>query len=59
MHVFSKVQASSPMVTNHGEIIFDLLGRNFAEGTEKHSVAHVLIPPDKSSLLHYHLILCY
>jgi len=54
MHVFSKVQIFSPIVTNHGEIIFDLLGRNFVQRTENHSVAHVLIPPDKASLLHYH-----
>jgi mannose-6-phosphate isomerase-like protein (cupin superfamily) len=54
MHVYSKAQVTSPIVTQHGETIFELLGRDFAEGTEKHSVAHILIPPGKASLLHYH-----
>ena len=54
MHVYSKAQVSSPMATRHGEVIFELLGRNFAEGTEVHSVAHILIPPGKASLLHFH-----
>jgi len=54
MHVFSKTQVSSPIVTEHGEIIFELLGRNFDEKTENHSVAYVVIAPKKSSRLHYH-----
>jgi mannose-6-phosphate isomerase-like protein (cupin superfamily) len=56
MHIYSKDQVSSPLVSDHGEVIYELVGRNFAEKTEKHSVAHVLIPPGKSSLLHYHPI---
>ena len=54
MHIFSKAQVSSPIITDHGEIIYELLGRNFAEKTELHSVAYVVLPPGKSSLLHSH-----
>ncbi len=54
MHVYSKAEVSSPIVTEHGEIIYELLGRNFEEKTEMHSVAHVLIHSGKASLLHYH-----
>ncbi len=54
MHIFSKDQVSSPIATSHGEVIFELLGRDFDEKTENHSVAYVIIPPQKSSLLHYH-----
>lgn len=54
MHIYSKAQVSSPLVTKHGEVIYELLGRDFSEGTERHSVAHVVLPPGKSSLLHVH-----
>jgi mannose-6-phosphate isomerase-like protein (cupin superfamily) len=54
MHIYSKDQASSPVLTDHGEIIYELLGRNFEQSTEIHSVAYVVLPPGKSSLLHYH-----
>lgn len=54
MHIFSKAQVSSPLVTPHGEIIYELLGRDFSERTDRHSVAHVDLPPGKSSLLHVH-----
>lgn len=56
MHIFSKAQVASPMLTEHGEIIYELLGRNFPEMTDLHSVAYVVLPQDKSSLLHYHPI---
>ena len=56
MHIHSRAQVSSPIITDHGEIIYELLGRNFAEKTELHSVAYILLPQGKSSLLHYHPI---
>jgi mannose-6-phosphate isomerase-like protein (cupin superfamily) len=43
-----------PIVSEHGEIIYELVGPNLGETTQRHSVAHVVIPPGKSSLLHYH-----
>lgn len=54
MHIYSQAEVSSPIITEHGEIIYELLGRHFDEQTEIHSVALVQIPPGKSSLLHYH-----
>ena len=56
MHIFSKKQGSSPIDSGKGEVIVELLGRNFAEATENHSVAHVLIAPGKTSQLHFHPI---
>jgi mannose-6-phosphate isomerase-like protein (cupin superfamily) len=54
MHVYSVSQVTSPLVTKHGEVIYELLGRDFSEPTEMHSVAHVVISPGKASLLHVH-----
>lgn len=53
MHILSKDKVS-PLVSQHGEIIYELIGRAVGEATERHSVAYVVIPPGKSSLLHYH-----
>jgi len=44
----------SPVVSDHGEIIYELVGRGAGEATERHSIAHVVIPPGKSSRSHYH-----
>lgn len=54
MHIYHKKDIHSPAVTEHGEIIYELIGRAVGETTERHSVAYVTIPPGKSSLLHYH-----
>ena len=54
MFVFSKNMVSSPIETTSGEMIFELLGRNSKESSEKQSIAYIVIPPGKSSLLHYH-----
>jgi mannose-6-phosphate isomerase-like protein (cupin superfamily) len=53
MHAFSKDKAS-PFEAPHGKIIYELIGRAVGETTERHSVAYVVIPSGKSSLLHYH-----
>ncbi len=44
----------SPVESNHGEIIYELIGLGGGGTTERHSVAHVVIPPGKSSRLHFH-----
>jgi mannose-6-phosphate isomerase-like protein (cupin superfamily) len=54
MHIYSKNQVSSPIDHGYGEKIYEILGRDFDEKTENHSVAHVLIAPRKSSRLHLH-----
>jgi mannose-6-phosphate isomerase-like protein (cupin superfamily) len=43
-----------PYVQEHGEIIYELIGRAVKTPTEQHSVAYVVIPPGKSSIRHYH-----
>jgi mannose-6-phosphate isomerase-like protein (cupin superfamily) len=44
----------SPIESNHGEIIYELIGRGVGDSTVRHSVAHVVIPAGKSSRLHFH-----
>ncbi len=41
------------LVSPHGEIVYELLGRA-AGGGEQHSLAHIELPPGKASLKHYH-----
>jgi mannose-6-phosphate isomerase-like protein (cupin superfamily) len=53
MHVIAKDNVT-PFISQHGEIIYELIGRAVGEATQRHSVAYVVIPPGKSSLLHYH-----
>jgi mannose-6-phosphate isomerase-like protein (cupin superfamily) len=44
-----------PVTTPHGEMIRELTGRTATKGfAPQHSVAHIVLPPGKSSLLHYH-----
>lgn len=52
MHVLSKDKISP--LSQHDEIIYELIGQAVGESTERHSVAYVIIPSGKSSLLHYH-----
>lgn len=42
------------MVTDHGEVIRELIGRATEKPHDGHSLAHITLPPGKSSLLHYH-----
>lgn len=44
----------APHNSQHGEVIYELIGRAVGEPTERHSLAYVVIPPGKSSLLHFH-----
>lgn len=43
----------APFISPNGEQVFELLGQAVGFG-EQHSLAHVLIPPGKSSDKHYH-----
>ncbi|MCJ7715163.1 MAG: cupin domain-containing protein [Anaerolineales bacterium] len=46
-----------PLVTDSGEIIFELVGLAVSgEHNPNHSLAQIVIPPGKSSSLHYHKI---
>jgi putative monooxygenase len=42
-----------PLETEHGEIVYELLGKA-AGGSQSHSLAQIVIPPGKGSLRHYH-----
>jgi len=52
MHI-RNVQGITPLVSDHGEVVYELLGAA-AGGTQQHSLAQVTIPPGKASLKHYH-----
>jgi mannose-6-phosphate isomerase-like protein (cupin superfamily) len=42
-----------PLMSDHGEIVYELLG-NAAGGSRQHSLAHIELPPGKASLPHHH-----
>jgi len=55
MHLTDFTQSVDPFHTPSGEIIYELIGRDEAHGgVTRHSLAHVTIPPGKSSPSHYH-----
>ncbi len=55
MHVTSRENARNVLHTPQGEIIYELVGRGDDSGAvEQHSLAYVIIPPEKSSVRHYH-----
>jgi mannose-6-phosphate isomerase-like protein (cupin superfamily) len=46
-----------PLVTESGEIIYELIGSVQNDGTKpNHSLARIIIPPGKSSTSHYHKV---
>lgn len=47
-------ETTQPLSSTHGETIYELIGKGVGDSTDLHSVAYVVIPPGKSSLLHYH-----
>ncbi|MEM8550219.1 MAG: cupin domain-containing protein [Verrucomicrobiota bacterium] len=54
MHTASKATVT-PYPTPHGEIVYELIGRN-GDVTETSSLARVELPPGVSSRPHYHPI---
>ena len=54
MHVCDKSNVKSPIITSHGEHIYELLGRTTDPISEQQSVALVLLDMNKSTLLHLH-----
>jgi mannose-6-phosphate isomerase-like protein (cupin superfamily) len=55
MNLSSK-ETAPPLTSAHGEIIYELIGTGIGDSTDLHSMAYIVIPPGKSSLLHYHPI---
>ena len=57
MRVIKKSEITNEFITPQGEIIYELIGKSeLTGGTTRHSFAHIVIPPDKSSVLHFHKI---
>jgi mannose-6-phosphate isomerase-like protein (cupin superfamily) len=55
MFIHSKDQISRPLVQPLGERVFELVGSLPDSGSARlHSLAHILIPPGKSSASHFH-----
>jgi mannose-6-phosphate isomerase-like protein (cupin superfamily) len=54
MPFISRQDVDLPLVTDHGEVIYELIGRGAGQATERHSLAVVVLPPGKASLLHSH-----
>jgi len=47
----------SPLRTQHGEIVYEMIGSTAEHGgVKQHSLAHIVIPTGKASLEHYHKI---
>lgn len=50
-------EIQQPLETESGEIIYELIGNAEYDGTTpNHSLARIIIPPGKSSSIHYHKI---
>lgn len=57
MFINSKDQITSPLTQPLGETVFELVGGSPKSGEARlHSLAHIVIPPGKSSAKHYHKI---
>jgi mannose-6-phosphate isomerase-like protein (cupin superfamily) len=55
MQPISRDQIREPLVSDHGEIVYELVGQAAEHGGAiQHSVAYIVIPTGKSSLAHYH-----
>ena len=57
MRIISKDEIVNSIKTPPGELIYELIGASQTiGGAVKHSLAHVVIPPHRSSAAHYHKI---
>jgi mannose-6-phosphate isomerase-like protein (cupin superfamily) len=57
MFINSKDQVTSPFTQPLGETVYELVGSSPTSGSAHlHSLAHILIPPGKSSSAHYHKV---
>ncbi len=52
MHI-KNTEEAAPFTSAHGEIVREYMG-SAAGGSQKHSLAHITLPPGKASLKHYH-----
>ncbi len=57
MKVTDKNRILNPLVSDSGEIVYELIGKAAPDGDKpNHSLAQIVIPPGKSSSLHYHKV---
>lgn len=54
MEVLSRATTPAKVVTAMGETIYELIGRTGGGRSERHSVAHVVVPPGRFARRHYH-----
>ena len=48
---------TTPLHAPHGETVYELIGRPAEHGgATAHSLAHIVLPPGKASLLHHHQV---
>ena len=57
MYINSKEYVSQPLLSPLGERLYELVGASPASGgATRHSLAHIIVPPGKSSVAHHHLV---
>lgn len=57
MHLTSRDEITEPLKNPTGEIVYELIGSSAEKGaTDRHSLAHIVIPPGASSAPHYHQV---
>jgi mannose-6-phosphate isomerase-like protein (cupin superfamily) len=55
MHIASIDQITAPLISPTGEVLYELVGKaTTSGGASLHSLAHIRIPPGKSSAAHFH-----
>lgn len=54
MEVLSRSTTPAKVVTAMGETIYEMIGQTGGSRTERHSVAHVVVPPGRFARRHYH-----
>lgn len=54
MTITNPANNPTPLVTPNGEIIYELVGRFVEPKNERHSIAKIILPTGKASILHYH-----
>jgi mannose-6-phosphate isomerase-like protein (cupin superfamily) len=54
MGIFNTSTTPTMLLTASGELIYELVGRTLPGSGGRHSMAHVVVPPGKSSRRHYH-----
>jgi mannose-6-phosphate isomerase-like protein (cupin superfamily) len=54
LNILDRLTTPTKIVTSYGETIYELVGRTVGSKTGNHSVAYIVIAPEKASLRHLH-----